>query len=579
MREYSNECCTRALFMKISTPSRPNILLLTADQQRYDTIGAVNAPFMLTPNLDRLVNEGCVWRRAYTPNPICVSARHNILTGLPARYHGMPHNAHRPLPLTVPTLPRILGANGYTTAAIGKMHFYPVRAHHGFNTMRLMEEIPTHVEDDEYLQYLRSVGLDQLLQIHGSRVLGYQLPQRSIMPEKHHGSTWVARETCRFIESNQNRPWFAWARWIAPHPPANVPDTFADLYSGVALPEIRGLEGEERPEARRFRELYYAAISLVDKGIGMVLDKLDQLGLADNTLVIYCSDHGEMLGDLGLMQKQLPYEGSVRVPLIVRFPGRIQPGTNRDAFADLNDILPTALDAADINVSEVACRHNLEHGFPGDSLLRLHSLKDRSIQYCEFGDLTESQAPRWIMIRNDQWKYIHWFGGGLDSLFDLSHDPYELCNLINNPAEEVQHAYRKLREHALQYELVWGLKGAVCNGEFIAIPFRTNIEAHRMVVPRWSLSQWPAFPGSYSSTHIDQLKREFDKVIKNEPLGADARVQLEDLERSEWWRHWEERGGDMDSFRRIFYCSPPPSAVNANASERHPQNQIACSSI
>lgn len=566
--------------MKTPLTSRPNILLLTADQQRYDTIGAVNAPFMITPNLDRMAREGCVFRRAHSPNPVCVSARHNILTGLPARYHGMPHNGHHPLPPTLPTLPRLLSEAGYRTGAIGKMHFYPVRAHHGFDSMRLMEEIPTHVEDDEYVQYLRSVGLGDLLQIHGSRVLGYQLPQRSIMPEQHHGSTWVARETCRFMEANQDRPWFAWASWVAPHPPANVPDTFADLYAGAALPAVRGLAGAEKPEARRFRELYYAAISLVDKGVGMVLDKLDELGLAENTLVIYASDHGEMLGDLGLLQKQLPYEGSVRVPLMVRFPNRVPGGLCQDEFADLNDILPTALDAAGINVEAVAKQHGLKHGFPGSSLLRLKEGRDRSVQYAEFGDLEEPMAGRWVMLRDERWKYIHWYGrGGVDVLFDMANDPDELYDLAGNPSDAIQSERRRLRTLALQYEERWGLHGTVRDNDFASIPACTDMNAYRTPTPEWSLAQWPVFPGRYASAHLKQLEEEFGIVVEKEPLGADTRAELGGKSRAEWWKQWNKHGGSRAVFMRLFGCQPPDQPSPTETPVSRSSKSMACSSV
>jgi arylsulfatase A-like enzyme len=539
--------------------SRPNILLLTADQQRYDTIGALNAPFMHTPNIDRLVHDGCAWSQAHSPNPVCIPARHNILTGLPARYHGLPHNKLNPLPARLPMLPRLLSEHGYTTGAIGKMHFHPVRAHHGFNTMRLMEEIPGHIEDDAYLQYLRANGLGHLLQVHGSRVLGYQQPQRSIVSEEHHGSIWVARETSRFIEANQNRPWFAWASWIAPHPPVNVPDTFADLYAGAALPPVRGLNGTERPDARRFRELYYAAISLVDKGVGMVLDKLDELDMADNTLVIYTSDHGEMLGDLGLMQKELPYDGSVRVPLIARFPGRLQAGMVRSEFADLNDILPTVLDAAGMDISTVVEEHALPDGFPGDSLLEPCGTRDRSFQYSEFGDLEERLTPRWIMLRDARWKYIYRFGtGGSEELFDMDADPHELCNRAVHPAGEAGEALARLRGRAIEHESRWGLPGAISDGALTNLHHAADLRKYRSATPAWSVRQWPAFVHPYGTPQFHQLELEFAQVVRNEPLGKALQSRLDEMNRSEWERQWKLRGGGEALVSRLFSSPAEP---------------------
>ncbi len=311
-----------------------------------------------------------------------------------------------------------------------------------------MEEIPGHIDDDEYLAYLRDAGLGHLLHIHGVRHLGYQLPQRSLLDASHHGSAWVARESCRFIEVNRNRPWFLWASWIAPHPPANVSDAYADLYRNRPLPAVAGLSGSEAPEFRRFRELYFAAITQADHAIGQLLAHLEYLGLAPKTLVIFTSDHGEMAGDLGLWTKELPYEASVRVPMVLRWPGRISAGIIQRQFADLNDILPTLLDAAGIDIRVIAQRHGLSCGFPGASLLSLNSPRDRTHQYAQWGDLT-TDNPRWIMVRNHEWKYIYWFGTGEEELFDIRRDPHETRNLANTANPAVTARLRKLRRLAI----------------------------------------------------------------------------------------------------------------------------------
>ena len=219
--------------------NRPNILLLMTDQQRFDTIHAAGYDFMKTPNLDRLVEDGCLYRYAYSPNPICLAARHNLLTGLTARHHRFPDNVHDiSTRADLPTLPRILSDNGYETRSIGKMHFIPARRHNGFDKMELMEELPNYREQDEYAMYLKEVGLGHIQNIHGVRNLLYMLPQRSIVPEEHHGTFWVGQRTAKFIRSNNGRhPFFLWSSWIAPHPPFDIIDRFADMYRDVDLPE------------------------------------------------------------------------------------------------------------------------------------------------------------------------------------------------------------------------------------------------------------------------------------------------------------------------------------------------------
>lgn len=524
---------------------KPNILLLTADQQRHDTIGGVNAPFMKTPSLDRLCREGVCYANAYSPNPVCIPARHNILTGLPGRYHGLPNNVHRPLPHGLPTLPRLLSENGYATAANGKMHFHPVRAHHGFHHMRLMEEIPEHRDDDEFLQYLSGTQYKDLLHLHGVRHLGYQKPQRSLLDDSHHGSTWVAEETCRHIEANKDRPWFIWSSWIQPHPPSNVSNPFADLYCGADLPPLKG-RTDETPAEHRFRELYYAAISQVDKNVGLVLEALDRLGLADNTLIIYTSDHGEMLGDLGLRTKELPYDSASRIPFIVRFPGKMKPGISNE-FVDLNDILPTAIDAAGIDIVKTVQEHSID-AFPGESLISPRGTRNRGEQYAECFE----NAGRWIMFRDTRWKYIHFFGDGTEEFYDMENDSQEAKNIRDDASLEVQNALRTLRNKAVAHEARWGMKGSVINGKFADQNQPFDKARYALHTPAWSVMQWPSFIKNWGVETAQRMEREIHESVKLEPLGQEARKALEEHLGPIWFEEWKKRRGDPSACERIF---------------------------
>lgn len=428
----------------------PNILLLYTDQQRFDTIQAAGFPHMITPNLNRLVKEGCFFSHAYTPNPVCIPARHNLITGLTAKMHGYSDNNSETMDSAIPTLPRILSDNGYITRAIGKMHFRPPRRHHGFGKMELMEELPCFREEDEYAVYLKSAGLGHIRHIHGVRHLLYMLPQRSLIPEEHHGSTWVGDRSVEFLKANYNRPFFLWSSWIAPHPPFDVPDSFAGIYDDADIPEP--VAGEAcvpeffktrnrnagdipcREVLMRMRRLYYASVTLVDKNIGKILDCMKQLEILNNTLVIFATDHGEMLGDLGLYQKGLPFESACRIPFIMRYPEKIKPGSVRDGFADLNDILPTVLDAAGIEYSA-------DHDLPGESLFAGNSVKDRKVQYVENG----CGGRRWIFLRDGRYKYVYFYCGK-ENLYDLQDDPEEHNNLLaGDPGNNALEARRKLK--------------------------------------------------------------------------------------------------------------------------------------
>ena len=340
---------------------KPNVLILFTDQQRHDTINAAGYPHMITPNLDRLVAEGCLYRNAHSTNPVCIPARHDLLTGLPGRAHGYFKNVRQPIKdYGLPTLPRIFSESGYRTAAIGKMHFIPVRMHHGFGKMYLMEEIPRRGQDDQYVCYLREQGLGHIQNIHGVRPAIIHLPQNSQMDEAHHGSTWVAEQDNRVAEEKRKQAIFCHGK-LDPSAPAVGPATGistayteAEIYPNrlrnreVILLRARRAIGTgtliRKQRNARIREAYYAAVTMVDKNIGRVLDYLRQTNAMDNTLVILTSDHGEMLQDKGYYSKTLPYDGAARVPLIVRYPAKFGRGTVGEEFADLFDVLPTCLD-------------------------------------------------------------------------------------------------------------------------------------------------------------------------------------------------------------------------------------------
>ncbi|OGG57017.1 MAG: hypothetical protein A3F84_12940 [Candidatus Handelsmanbacteria bacterium RIFCSPLOWO2_12_FULL_64_10] len=425
----------------------PNILLLFVDQMRYDAMGCAGNSVIQTPALDRLAREGMHFTHAVTSVPVCVAARHSLLTGHRCAVHGrFANNVPRPEP-NLYTLPQLLGSAGYLTHAVGKMHFHPARRHYGFHRMELMEEIPDHREDDEYLMYLRRAGYGHIRQVHGVRNLLYHQPQVSVLPEAHHGSAWVADRTVDFLCRARGRPFFCWASWIAPHLPWNAPEPFASMYpiQDVDPPHHWDQPREDLPplmrwakvtsdtefasmdHLRRIKALYYGNISLIDRGVGRILRALDGLGLAEDTLVLFASDHGEMMGDHGAFQKSKPYEASARIPFLVRLPGRVEAGRASADRVSLLDLMPTFLDLAGVE-------------YPGDLPLPGASLLRRP-----GGGLAESREEfvvehgggrtRWLSLLRGPWKYNYYFEGGWEELFHLEEDPLEMRNrLLKDPA-------------------------------------------------------------------------------------------------------------------------------------------------
>ncbi len=536
---------------------RPNILLLFADQQRHDTIGAAGFPWMRTPNLDRLAETGCVFPNAYSPNPICVPARHCLLTGTTGRHHGFWNNGGPYIADDgLPTLPRVLSDAGYYTAAVGKMHFRPARRHHGYLDMHLMEEIPAHFVDDAYCRYLHANGYGELRCIHGVRPYVYHLPQESLVPFEHHGTSFVATRTIEVLEAARGRPFFLMAGWIKPHPPWNVPADWQDAYAGADLPEPIPISREapyyagesawygdaDSPEHRRaIREAYYSCVSMIDFNVGRILDYLESTGQLDNTLVIYTSDHGEMLQDKGFYQKAVPFESASRVPFLVRWPRRVEAGSRDERFVDLMDVLPTALDAAGIDLADKPCREGYE--LAGGSVLPGgDSGRDRSEQFVSFG----IGRSRWIMLRDERTKYVHFYNGGIEHLYDLQADPQELSNLLAGegaPHGEADRVRREFRRRCIEHEARWGPPEQVADGDFASFDYEPPApERGPNKYPDWANRQFPKFAGSgqaeaarVAGETAGAMARHGDpNVIRD---AAPDAAWIED-----WWQQFHEYG-------------------------------------
>jgi len=448
---------------------KPNILIITTDQQRYDTLGIHN-PIIKTPNLDRLAQEGQCFTQAYSPNPVCVPARYNLLTGLSCKHHGFDDNdfGHvRHIPFDLPTFPEILSDNGYETIAIGKIHFQPNRDARGIHHYMMMDEIPHYREEDDYAMYLK-LSHPELSFVHGVRDPLYMMPQTSMVEIQHHGSTWVADRSIETIKRiGGNRPFMMWSGFIHPHPPLDIPKEYKDLYKDAPIKEcipaidpLSWLAIENKnivnyPDPsylKRFKELYYSAITYVDTQVGRIIEALKETGQLDNTLILFCSDHGEMLGDLGTYQKFLPHDSSARVPMILRYPSKIKTGSTSNSFVSLNDILPTILDLTGIS-------YPAKHELLGKSLF---DLSDRSSTVMEHG----RGDRRWISIVTLEYKYTYYYGGSREELIDRIKDPYEQFNLMNHPDTSIEKIASQFKQKLIDWEMRHGLSDHIENGSF-----------------------------------------------------------------------------------------------------------------
>lgn len=418
---------------------RPNILVIMTDQQRGDCLSAEGHPVLLTPNMDGIAFQGARFRRAYSTCPVCIPARRSFLSGQFPRTHGMVGYRDGVEWDPPATLPGTLAAAGYETALIGRsMHQWPVQKGFGYQTMI------TH--DADYREFLLRHGSAETTDWFGGGVMHNDWTAHPWhLPEPLHMTNWVITEALQFLKRRDpSGPLFLTVSFVAPHPPLQPPTFYLERYlrTGVPDPVIGDWAGEPptpadyadmdyvaptrvhlRGEAlRSCRAAYYGLINHVDDQIRRLLNPVEGIPslFGDNTVVVFTSDHGEMLGDHYRWRKQLPYEPSARVPLLVNVPRHF--GWPRGVVLDqpvcLEDIMPTLLDMAGAPVPS---------SVEGRSLVPLL----RGEQPAWRDHLHIECAPNFQALTDGREKYVWLPSTGEEQFFDLQTDPRELRNLVD----------------------------------------------------------------------------------------------------------------------------------------------------
>ena len=455
-----------------SPDTPPNILWITTDQQRHDTVSALGHPHAHTPNLDLLVREGAAFTHAYCQSPICTPSRASFMTGMyPSRVRQRRNRAaHFPEPYAgEPTLvTHRLATAGYECALIGKLDLagHPrgvAENDYGYGFVRYCSRPDRPAEDgSSYHAWLREHGHDPSTLLgraadrkHGITPFLAPTPAADNVPVELHHSTWCAESAIEFIRRPHARPWLLSLNLFDPHPPYDPPweyyrrfDTDAlpdppfrptDLATGAALAEVEFQTTARHPDEdgiRSLRAAYLAMIELADAQIGRVLDALDRSGQRDDTVVVFTTDHGDMQGDHGLVRKGCRfYEGLVRVPLIWRWPGRVRAGLCSDALVELTDIVPTVLDAAGQAPGALVTGRSLLPIMTGAAAGQTH----RDFVRAEFYDAQGhggAERPMSVatMYRDERWKLVVYHSHGVGELYDLDGDPDEFVNLWDVPA-------------------------------------------------------------------------------------------------------------------------------------------------
>ncbi len=431
-------------------PQQPNILFLMTDQQRFDTIRALGNPLIQTPALDRLVRDGTSFTSAYCPSPVCVASRCSFLLGQWPHQTGCTTNS--PMPQDRTSLMELLNESGYQTHGIGKMHFTPQgRKLWGFETRDYSEE---GSGPDDFTQFLHENGYDHVVAPHGERSEYYYIPQPSQLPARLHQTQWVGDKTIQFLSRRDtNRPFFCWSSFIKPHPPFESPVPWNRLYRTVEMPlpflppDYQHLhtywnrhqnrykyrdQGRDMNLLRTMRAAYYAAISFIDYQVGRILEYLESTKILNNTLIVYTSDHGELLGDYNCYGKRAFLDAAARIPLLVRYPERFQPHTQCDTPTSLVDVLPTCLAAA---------------GLPPQTEQSGTDLADiangKAQREAIIGQLAQ-EATGLYMFLTSQYKYIYSAADRQEWLFKRSPGRLDERNLAGNPGySRILTDYRK----------------------------------------------------------------------------------------------------------------------------------------
>jgi arylsulfatase A-like enzyme len=500
--------------------SRPNVLWICTDQQRFDSLGCYGNEFVETPNVDRLARTGTRFSHAYAQSPVCTPSRASFLTGRYPRTTRCRQNGQS-IPESELLITRRLAEAGYNCGLAGKLHLGPAdptarkpvrhaepRIEDGYGVFHWSHASRQPFLGNEYrADWLREQGLEyEATPVRGSEYVF------TSMPAEHHQTTWAVQKAIDFLEfdsdgyaldgfdedadaADAEEPWLFSVNVFDPHvpfdPPAEYLEPYLDRLEEIPLPNHADGERADKPafqegfptasggdvfdveemdpeDHRLIRAAYWAMIDLVDDQVGRLLDALERTGQREETLVIFMSDHGELLGDHGIYLKgPFFYEPAVRVPLVMSWPGEVEAGLVSDALVELTDLAPTLCDAAGLDPHP---------GMQGDSLWPILTGRSdpdshREDVYCEYyqalerpelyGEMVQRGGnpdfhrhleepdvkpafhdalaaerptlPYATMVRTERYKLVHVHSLETGELYDLEADPNETKNLWDDP--------------------------------------------------------------------------------------------------------------------------------------------------
>ncbi len=468
--------------------NRPNIILIMTDQQRADTIGALDAPWMQTPNLDRLATEGAAFTECFVNSPVCVGARASLFTG---KY---PHGCQvfSNFQPWEPTWVKSLADHGYHCVNIGKMHINPYDAPGGFHQRLMMEnkDRPMFLEERDraiYDEWDKALHARKLIKPsrynrHAADPEGYKKALGAFVwdldPDMH-PDNFIGDTVDWWIRDRKNDdPLFLQIGFPGPHPPYDPLPEMLERYANtdIPLPAVSEAELRAQPRAQhvlrdnmitfnfdsiawrrdatpedflRLRRHYAANVTMIDHQVGRILEALDARGYLDNALVIFTSDHADALGDHGHIQKWTMYDTVVRVPLLVWSKNLPVAAGRREDLVQLFDVAPTILEAAGLPVPQ-----DFEAKSLWGALENRQGYSPREAVYSELArDHIQTGSEFIVMRRDHKWKIVVYLDDTYGELYDLTKDPGEVRNLWDDPA------HREMRAELAKGCLAWVAKG------------------------------------------------------------------------------------------------------------------------
>jgi len=467
-------------------PDKPNLVFIMPDQLRHDFLSCYDAPFIQTPFIDSLSEHGVLFTHCYSEHPVCVPARVSLMTGMHALKTGVLDNGlflrpdHRACGMD--TWPELLSENGYYTAGIGKMHFYPWDLRLGYQFRSICEDKRwIHIRDD-YANYLTAHGERKH---HGNEHEGYFENRGAVvnlLPYELQWDYFVGQEAARFVrEHGDEGPFAMMVGFPGPHCPYDPAQQYADMFDPADMPEpvpdagdtpelrqrnINGNLGDwngvdyadfTHDQKKKIRAHYAGSVKQIDEQVGEILQALEDKGLRNNTIILFSSDHGDYLGDHNLIGKGQYFESSFHVPMLAYLPWKEGLSTC-DEMVTLSDVTATMLHFAGLEIPEQMTSRPL----PG---LGIEGASGRD-------EIIGALNGGW-MIFDGEWRLSKYSTGEI-LLFNIKEDPLEQHNLAANTA------YAKVYR-AMDARLTQAVMGYV----------RDSMHARRVYVN--DLSQSPAF--------------------------------------------------------------------------------------